>query len=324
MYYSVAGRTVLIDAYDDWSANVVSHVFAGWFLTLLSRQPDPGADTTLRIHCGVTPPPIPSGLTTYSITNGGSCYTDDHIYYLKFDGSLVVFGPGPARVVDLWVDKPYELPSSTVVQLVSHALSPALRRSGVFEIHSAAVIPPDHQKAIMIAGPSGCGKSTLTSQLARCGWRYLSDDILLLKEVERTIEVWAFRRFFALTADTVAAVKLSRVNVKEVAGAKERVSPQEHFETDPVEHALPGTIIFPTVTREANSHLTRLTSTQTMTRLLRLCPWASYDKPTSLGHLRMLGSLAHSTSAFELLAGTNILDDPKLAAEVIYSVISES
>ena len=323
MYYSVAGRTVLIEAYDDWSSHAVSHVFAGWFLTLLSAHPDSKADTTLKIRCGSSPPPIPSGLTSFAITHGGICYTDDHIYYLKFGASLVVFGPGTAREVDLWVDKPYELPSGTVVQLLSHALSPALRRSSVFEIHSAGVIPPDGDKAIMIAGPSGCGKSTITSQLARCGWGYLSDDILLLREAENSIEVRAFRRFFALTAETLAAVNLPGVALSEINGAKERVAPQDHFGNDLVEQSSPAAIVFPIVTRESNSRLSPLTPTDTMTRLLRLCPWASYDKPTSKEHLRMLGSLAHSTSAFELHAGTDIMSDPKLAAAVIFSLISQ-
>ena len=324
MYYSVAGCTVLIEAYDDWSVQAVSHVFAGWFLTLLSSHPDSKADATVRIRCGITPPPIPSGLTSFAITQGGICYTDDYSYYLKFDASSIAFGPGTDREIDLWVDQPYELPSSTVVHLVSHALSPALRRSGVFEIHSAGVMPPDGDKAIMIAGSSGCGKSTLTSQLARSGWRYLSDDILLLREATQTIEVWAFRRFFALTAETIAAVQLTRVAVNEVSGTKERLVPQEHFETVQIERSVPGTIIFPMVTREANSRLSVLTATETMTRLLRLCPWASYDKPTSMEHLRLLGLLASNTSAFELQAGIDIMQNPKLASSLIHSLIDQS
>jgi len=57
-----------------------------------------------------------------------------------------------------------------------------------------------------------------------------------------------------------------------------------------------------------------------MSRLLRLCPWASYDKGTSLEHLRMLGRLANSASGFELLAGIDILKDSKLTAQMFLNI----
>lgn len=325
--YSVAGRTVLIEAHDGWSSRAVSELFAGWFLTKLPEQVTPVPDLTLRVRCGLTSPAIPPGLSSFVIAHGGTCHTDNDSYYLRFDDSLISFGSEKdARVaVDLWVDRPYELSSPNVAQLFSHALSPALRRCGIFEIHSAGVIASGGTKAIMIAGPSGSGKSTLTSQLALCGWGYLSDDILLLQICDEEIRVGAFRRFFALTHDTIAAVKLSRSELGEAVGtSKERVTPQDHFATNPIEQAVPGTVVFPTLTGERRSQLVRLTAAESMTRLLRLSPWASYDKPTSREHLQLLGRLANTTQAFDLLAGTDILHDPKLAADLIYNATVET
>ena len=176
----------------------------------------------------------------------------------------------------------------------------------------------------MILGPSGSGKSTLTSLLAKCGWRYLSDDILLLQDCGIDLKVGAFRRFFALTAETLAAVALSQETFNKSAGsAKERISPREHFDSDPIEQATPGYMIFTNVTREPQSRLVSLTSTEAMTNLLRLCPWATYDKPTSEEHLRILARLANTSSAFVLHAGTDILNEPTLAADLIQQSIGE-
>jgi hypothetical protein len=154
MTYLVAGRILLIEAYDDWSVSAVSQIFARWFLTALPNQSTNESDVTVRIRCGATPPSLPTDLTGFDIGFGGTCHTDNSSYYVKFDRSLIVFTDRTSEV-DLWVDHPCDVSSAKVTQLISHALSPALRRCGVFEIHSAGVVPPGHDRAVMFAGPSG-------------------------------------------------------------------------------------------------------------------------------------------------------------------------
>jgi hypothetical protein len=314
LLYSVAGSTILINAYDDWSSFAVTRLFAGWFLSRLPDSATTNPDITIAARSSVSGPSIPDNLSAFEITHGGTCYTDNENYYLKFGGSLVAFGPDQ---ISLWVDQPYDVSAAIVTQLLSHALSPALRRVGIFEIHSAGVVPPGREAVIMFAGPSGCGKSTLTSQLARCGWGYLSDDILLLKEHDRKVAAHSFRRFFALTANTLAASKLPGATAE---NTKARITPQEHFQQVPIETARAGTIIYPEITTAERSRINQLTTAESMQRILRLCPWASYDKPTSAEHLKVLGLLANTTTAFELFAGADILKDANAAADLIQRV----
>ena len=323
MVYSAAGRSVFIDAKDEWSAQSVVDVFDSWFFTPIDPHSVATPDVTIEIQSGIALSPMPGDLQNFEIIHGGTCYTDNQTYYLDFDGSRVIFGPGTARQVQLWVNKPGECSLARFTQLLSHALSPALRRCGVFEIHSGGVLAPGNEKAIMIAGPSGSGKSTLTSQLARCGWRYLSDDILLMHGVDNEIKVQAFRRFFALTAETLAAAKLSRTDLNSMPGvAKERVVPEDHFDTIPVQQATPGTICFVGIASAANTSVVALTPSETMAKLLRLCPWASYDKPTSGEHLRTLGLLAQTTSAFDLRTGVDVLEKPETVAAILSEIAS--
>jgi hypothetical protein len=321
LLYSVAGRTVLINAYDHWSYSAVSQLFAGWFLDPIPDH-SATADVTLNIRCGVTSPPVPAGLRQFEITHGGSCFTDNQTYYVTFGNSLVVFGPGLNPEINLWVDHAYDVSAEVVTQLLSHALSPALRRAGIFEIHSAGVVPPGRNEAVLLAGPSGSGKSTLTSQLARCGWGYLSDDILLLTEEEQKIAVQAFRRFFALTPETMSAARLPRAADRN-GRAKERVTPQDHFQAAPIQTAQAATIVFPEITKAERSTVNPLTAAESMQRLLRLCPWASYDQPTSAEHLRVLGLLANTTRAFAVFAGMDVVNDPNAAVEVLHNAIGE-
>jgi len=53
-------------------------------------------------------------------------------------------------------------------------------RSTVRIGHGAAVAAPADDRALTILGPSGAGKSVLLSALMRHGWRFITDDVLVL------------------------------------------------------------------------------------------------------------------------------------------------
>jgi ABC-type polar amino acid transport system ATPase subunit len=53
----------------------------------------------------------------------------------------------------------------------SFAVCAALRRYGLFDLHSAGVVEPESDSAVLIVGPSGSGKSTLALQLVNSGGR---------------------------------------------------------------------------------------------------------------------------------------------------------
>jgi hypothetical protein len=55
-----------------------------------------------------------------------------------------------------------------------------------------------------------------------------------------------------------------------------------------------------------------------MARLLRMSPWACYDRATAASHLSILASLAANTRGYELRAGRDLLD-PEIAVRVITS-----
>lgn len=260
---------------------------------------------------------MPEGLVRFEISQGGTCYTDGQTLYLDFNGSLVTIGPGSSREVDVWLVERHDFASEVLAQVISQAFSAALRRCGLFEIHSGGVVPPKHGKAVLIAGASGSGKSTLTLQLTAVGWGYLSDDTLLIGEGQQGIEAWGLRRFFALTADTIAAVRLPQLPTADVGLFKKRFTPQDFFPSGQIQCAQPGAIVFPVITFETESRVRRLTPSEAMARLLRLCPWACYDKPTASEHLRTLGRLVSETVSLDVLAGTDLLDDPARASDLL-------
>lgn len=308
--YSIASRTILIETQDDWSAHAVSNLFSGSFLNPLYDNSTVDPDATLCISFGIAPPRVPEGLFQFKVPEGGVCHTDGQTFHFNFNGSQILSTPRTVRKVDVWITQRYEFRSMILKQIIYQALGVALRRCGLYEFHSAGAIPPGHDRTLLVAGASGSGKTTLTLQLAACGWSYLSDDKLLLHSDQEGIEVYPLRKSFSLTAHTVSALQLSHlIPASGVPGVKERVSPQDLFQVNQVEKGRPGSIVFPILTHKTVSDIRRLSDAEAMTRLLRLCPWAGYDKPTAPKHLGLLAELARECASFELLAGTDLLED---------------
>src|SRR6266496_4601753 len=202
--YAVAGRLLFIESRDQRVAALIEQLFEGWFLTRVSFSPQK-PDVSIRFHCNETLPQIPSDLNHFEVAEGGHCYTDGNACYLNLDNSLMLIDKGGAVSVDLWLRHRPDFPDASLARATSFAVCAALRRCGLFELHSAGVACPDERNGVLIIGPSGSGKSTLTVQLAAAGWRYLSDDELLLSLARDEVEARGFRRFFAITENTAAA-----------------------------------------------------------------------------------------------------------------------
>ena len=318
--YSIAGRVLSIHTFDDWSTDAVSKLVDGWLIHPLENG-DGAADVTLKISASTVLPEIPPDLSTFEISDAGICHTDQRAFYLEFDRALIKID-SPSEVV-LWINRPEDLDQTTLSRVLSQAFSAALRRCGLFEFHSGAVVPPDATNAMLIAGPSGSGKSTLTASLAECGWSYLSDDTVLLRNDMEGIETIALRQFFALTPTTIATLPAMRMTPPGNS-RKSRFTPQEFFSGQQIESAKPAVIIFSTITREPVTRLQKLSQSETMSRLLKLCPWACYDANSASDHLAVLGRLARETSGFDILAGIDLLQNPQLASDLVYQAYSRN
>jgi hypothetical protein len=194
--------------------------------------------------------------------------------------------------------------------VTSFAVCAALRRFGLFELHTAAVAEPESGRGVLIIGPSGSGKSTLTYQLANSGWSYLSDDEVLLSANDGTIEARGFRSFFAMKE----AAKVAFKNVFE---------PAHVFSSTRVSEVLPDWILFTAVRSEKETQLRKLSQPETMTRLLRACPWATYDTAIAGANLEVLSQLARQATAFDFAAGTELLE-PGRAAELLSSYLRQN
>ena len=292
-FYTVAGRLLFVESLNPQLRNLIELLFAGWQLTRVAFAERP-PDIRLRFFCD-RPPDIPKDLNQFEIAEGGQCYTTDGELYLALQGSLLHLRE---TEVDVWFA---ELPSANdprLATMTSFAVCAALRRFGMFDLHSAGVVEPRGERGVLIVGASGSGKSTLALQLVLAGWSYLSDDEVLLSLVDGVVEARGFRSFFAVSNGE----RLKQCFEPDVA---KRAS-----------HASPGLMIFTQVSGGSKSELRKLTQAETMTRLIRACPWATYDTSVSVANLAVLSALARQSTAYDLRAGRDLLQ-PGHATELV-------
>jgi hypothetical protein len=345
--YHVAGVSLLVETHDAPAAAAIDELFAGWYLTPRrsgavrpgfdddreheheheheqEREPSSAGPDIAGRSAG-RPIEIPPDLETFAIAGGGLCHTDGRASYLAIGRSLAAIDAPGRAVVDVWLDGPPPIGSTELTRIVSYALAAALRRRHRFELHGGAVIDPETGGGVLLIGPSGSGKSTLTLQLAAAGWPFLTDDVLLVGQ-ERgrdTLTAWPLRRAFAITAETFAASPYLRARTpldrleRQIDG-KRQFSPEQIFGRAAEERAVPSVVIFPELTGAAGSALTPLSTGETMTRLIRISPWACYDRSTAAAHLAVLASLAARARGYALHAGRDLLD-PAAAVSIMAS-----
>lgn len=298
-FYAVAGRLLFVECFNSQLRSLIEPLFAGWQLTPVSPTDSP--DIRISFFCGDRQPDIPDHLNQFEIAGGGQCYTSGGELYLALDDALLHLRESEPVVVDVWFTEVPGPNDPRLATVASFAVCAALRRFGTFDLHSAGVVEPRSARGVVIVGPSGSGKSTLTSQLALAGWSYLSDDGLLLSLVDNEVEVRGFRSFFAM---------------KSGAPMKHCFEPEVAFGSRRATTASPGLVIFIRVSGKSDSEIRKLTQTETMMRLLRACPWATYDTSIASANLEVLSALARQATAYELFAGGDLLQ-PGYAAELV-------
>ncbi len=312
-FYAVAGRLLFIESSDLRLGQLLERLFAGWQLTpVSSSQQSP--DIRIRFFCGAERPQMRGELNQFEIAEGGQCYTDGADFYLALQNSVIHLQNGDPVRVDIFLD---ELPGPgdpELARAASFAVCAALRRYGLFDLHSAGVVHPGSEKGVVIIGPSGSGKSTLALQLALAGWPYLSDDELLLSLVDGEVEARAFRSFFAVTSATAVAAEIP--GFSPATKVKACFDPELVIGSSRRPQTVPELLLFVRLNAEETSRLHALTQAEAMTRLVRACPWATYDTSIAGANLKVLSKLARQTRAYNLLAGRDLLQ-PGHASELL-------
>ena len=335
-FYSIAGRFLCLEAYDDWSARVAEHIFGEFHLGLPSPAQPEQVDHAIKFRSTGHLPVVPPGLSPFEI-EGGHCYTDHQTYYLDVDGSMIVIGAPESDAslavptVEVWLgNDPRAREDQAVSRVTIYAMDAAMRRCGLYQLHGAGVVDPESGGSALIIGASGSGKSTLTLQLALSGWLYLTDDTLLISEKNGTVEARGLKKKFGAAETSLRSYNLPRLeealgNFDTLQPWKRRFRPNVLFPDQLASKCVPTAIFFSRVkrdTEDTRSHIRRISQMDAMTRLVRTSPWATYDSLVSRDYLGVLALLSRQAKSYELQAGFDIYNQPDVTATLLTKYVS--
>jgi hypothetical protein len=229
------------------------------------------------------------------------------LYSLRGQGSVRV-DPG-AGSVSIWATTDHARHPDLVSGLVSIAVLELAAHRGFFGLHAGAVA--GDASGYLLPGASGSGKTSLCLTLVREGFRYLTDDFVLLTADQGRVRCVPFFRTFNLDiAWAERFPELSFVSdLPPLPHGKRMFDPEQSYPGSHVEWARPAVLVFPTIVAHPDSAIRRISKRDAFCRLLpqsRL----SADARVATAHVRTLETLVRDSDAFELQHGRDFLHAP--------------
>lgn len=256
-------------------------------------------------------PPLPADARP--VTRYGrhvEVWRSDGAFFLQSDSALVEVNPATGRATGGVVLRDDPALRSELLADVVLALFLLLRPHRFFPLHAAALAR--NGEGVLFAAESDTGKSTTAYNLVRQGWTYLSDDSVLLRPRDETVEAIAFRRHFGMDPD-------ARERFPEIAEHwsaqltdvdKRCVALDALYPDQSAERCVPRLLIFPELVDEAASRLVPLRSSDALLRLIAQSALVTLDPEWTPVHLGVLKTLLDQAPPYRLLAAPDLLRDP--------------
>jgi len=265
------------------------------------------------------PPYIPASAQE-SFQAEGFAVLETGSEYFVTDGESVFHlrpeqGHGAAHLADSFYSKPALLQGN----FWAYGLMKLFRQKGLYTLHGAGLVSPTNA-GVVISGPCGSGKSTLSIGLIRAGWGYLSDDALLLRDVNNAVEILALRKSFYIDEDNVQRYRdLSpgAVVPDNTGGQRRQLALHESRPDQYASRMKASLLLFPRIVPHATSTLKPLTGAAALTKLLAESGGQLFDRRSMSQHLQILKRLIEQTRAFELHSGQDLYRDPSKLATLL-------
>ncbi len=234
------------------------------------------------------------------------------------------------------------------------------RRAGCYFLHANALCPPPATRAsagpapgVLFVGDCGAGKTTVSLSLIKAGWRYVSDDSVMLQMVDAgaatpsrkgphlvpyreidlapsgkvgAIAAHAVRRGFACTQQTAArwpwlAALLAGGPLLD--GRKTLIDLDRLDPTSFVPCCRPRLLLFPRISGAAQSQVTPLTPAQSFSALLGQPHNGLLMEPTlTPALLTLFQALVAQTCGYQLDLGWDVFTEPAQVSTLLLCALS--
>ena len=248
-------------------------------------------------------------------------------FYLTDASSVFHLRPtrreGYARLAPLFDGKPPLAQSN----FWCFGLLKLLRLLSVYSLHAAALANANGA-GLLLVGASGSGKSTLAIGLIRQGWKYLSDDAVLLRDASQGIAALGCRRSFyidAVRSPDYSDLSLGNETPDSNGRRRRRVEINKVFHEQYVPRCVPRILIFPRkIKSQDQSTLVPMDRVSALGVLLSQSAPQLFDRGTMAAHLELLKRLLQQSEVYELDAGIDLYRKPAKLIQLIGEARGES
>jgi len=245
--------------------------------------------------------------------------TNDYFWLLFNDGAIIripiVVGP---RSVEIWGQvTPNLINSGRLEDVFYTAIAPILRRWGYVMLHAFGAVSP-RGKAVLLVGPTNSGKTTSGLCLLLSNWKFLSNDVVLIRKEGEKIHAFPLPSGIGLTSHTLKLLPelADRYEWPKNKRQGQKLPYPLHLVTegwsDPAEVEI---VCFPQI---GDANATRLDPCGRAIALARLAEQSvdSWDRAYLEDSVEQLETLSWQADNFDLLMGRDLSQLAELLAAI--------
>ncbi|MDF0644698.1 MAG: hypothetical protein P0111_11740 [Nitrospira sp.] len=225
-------------------------------------------------------------------------------------GLLVI--DGALGTADGYFINPEAMHADVCTSFFHFALTELLKRRGLFTVHATAL---EYQgRGVLIPGYSGQGKTTAFLSLLRSGFRYLSDDYPLLRDLGGHMEILAFPMKIDVTDHSVEffpEIRTAPAGLLQQGICKKFFYAEDLYADSVGSSCVPAIIMFPHVVDMPHSCLEPLAKSRALEALMPQ-GMLVYDQAVARREFHALSKLVQQSDSYRLHFGRDILDLPQL------------
>jgi len=283
-------------------------------------------DGRLHVETVNTLPPLPAGLREVGVDNNGvAVWQGGDLFCLRTpDATFTVDLDAKRAEGHVTMTRAAEM-GAPVMWLTLWSLNLFLRCYQFFPLHAAA-LTRNGGPGLIATGASGSGKSTLACNLLQEGWKFLSDDTVLLRPDADGVAVYAFRTNFSLREDSrnVFPDLLSHGRERPTGERKHWIPVRTLYPDQATDSCTPHVLLFPEVSDRAESRLTPVSPVEALHCLVGQSALVRFRRDWAEEHLALLVRLTHQAQSFKLEAGQDLLEHPNRSHHLLAPLLHTS
>jgi len=209
------------------------------------------------------------------------------------------------------------------------ALGQFMSRFGFEPCHAAAITAPsENEQGALIIGASGSGKTTLSLGCANIGCGFLGDDLMMLRKtaVEGIISAYAITHEISVRSsslhlwDSLDFLRSYPVDIRD----KRYCSIEEVFSGTSRMHTPVRLLLFPSLTNETQSVVTRMSKASTLQRLVDECMSTVNSNPQAQAKTFLfLSQLAEQAPGYQIAIALRANDGPQIVRSLFTGELND-